>query len=201
MARKILESFPRVRQNCARQKGADEIAFQWARNAVKFCPLLKETYPQEIIMARRAFLTRMAQLAALPFLTVAGSLQAQAGHKQLKILMKSAWGSDDPTKAAFPFSHGLALADAGHEVQIYLLGEAVVLMRKVVADSVTPVGWPPVGDFLNKLAAKHVQIYACGACSKARGVTESDLANYGAKFGNPPIFVSLIEWADHIITE
>ena len=33
-------------------------------------------------------------------------------------MMKSAWGSDDPTKAAFPFSHGLALAEAGHEVQI-----------------------------------------------------------------------------------
>ena len=152
-------------------------------------------------MARRAFLTRMAQLAALPFLTAAGFAQAQPGHKKLKILMKSAWGSDDPTKAAFPFSHGLALTEAGHEVQIYLLGEAVVLMRKVVADAVTPVGWPAVGEFLNKLTAKHVQIYACGACSRARGVTESDLTNYGAKFGNPPIFVSLIEWADHIITE
>ena len=115
--------------------------------------------------------------------------------------MKSAWGSDDPTKAAFPFSHGLALAEAGHQVQIYLLGEAVVLMRKVVADAVTPVGWPAVGEFLNKLKAKGVTIYACGACSKARGVTDVDLANYGAKFGSPPVFVSLIEWADHIITE
>ena len=115
--------------------------------------------------------------------------------------MKSAWGSDDPTKAAFPFSHALALAEAGHEVQIYLLGEAVVLMRKVVADAVTPVGWPTVGDFLNKLATKHVQIYACGACSRARGVSETDLASYGAKFGSPPVFVSLVEWADHVITE
>jgi predicted peroxiredoxin len=152
-------------------------------------------------MARRAFLSRMAQLAALPFLMAAGNLQAEAGHRQLKILMKSAWGSDDPTKAAFPFSHGLALAEAGHDVQIYLLGEAVVLMRKVVADAVTPVGWPPVGEVLTKLVARHVQIYACGACSRARGVTEADLANYGAKFGSPPVFVSLIEWADHIITE
>jgi len=152
-------------------------------------------------MARRAFLTRMAQLAALPFLTAASALQGQS-KKQLKILMKSAWGSDDPTKAAFPFSHGLALAEAGHEVQIYLLGEAVVLMRKVVADAVMPVGWPAVGEFLTKLKAKGaVQIYACGACSRARGVTDSDLATYGAKFGSPPIFVSLIEWADHIITE
>jgi predicted peroxiredoxin len=152
-------------------------------------------------MARRAFLTRMAQLAGLPFVLATASLQAQSPRKQLKILMKSAWGSDDPTKAAFPFSHGLALAEAGHDIQIYLLGEAVVLMRKVVADAVTPVGWPPIGEALSKLAARHVQIYACGACSRARGVTEADLANYGAKFGSPPVFVSLIEWADHIITE
>jgi sulfur relay (sulfurtransferase) complex TusBCD TusD component (DsrE family) len=128
-------------------------------------------------MARRAFLTRLAQIAALPFFAATGSLQGQASRK-LKILMKSAWGSDDPTKAAFPFSHALALADA-----------------------VTPVGWPTVGEFLNKLSAKRVQIYACGACSRARAVTESDLANYGAKFGSPPIFVSLVEWADHVITE
>lgn len=94
-------------------------------------------------MARRLFLSRLLQLAALPVIVANGSVQGQSTHKSLKILMKSAWGSDDPTKAAFPFSHGLALAEAGHEVQIYLLGEAVVLMRKTVANAVTPVGWPP----------------------------------------------------------
>jgi len=152
-------------------------------------------------MARREFLTRLAQIAALPFVAAAAPLAAETPRKSLKIMMKSAWGSDDPTKAAFPFSHGLALTEAGHEVQIFLLGEAVVLMRKTVANAVTPVGWPPIGETLDKLAAKHVQIYACGACSRARGVTEGDLSNYGAKFGNPTIFVSLVEWADHVITE
>ena len=149
-------------------------------------------------MIRRSFLKH---LAALPLFATATSPAIGTSAGKLKIMIKSAWGSDDPTKAAFPFSHGLALAEAGHEVQIYLLGEAVVLMRKVVADAVTPVGWPAVGDFLNKLKTKGVTIYACGACSRARGVTDADLANYGAKFGSPPIFVSLIEWADHIITE
>jgi predicted peroxiredoxin len=148
-------------------------------------------------MARRQFLAR---LAALPFLA-AGTLQAQLTHKSLKIMMKSAWGSDDPAKAAFPFLHGLALAEAGHEVQIFLLGEAVSLMRKSLGTSVTPVGWPPLGETLDKVAARHIPIYACGACSRARGVTEADLNNYGAKFGNPTIFVSLVEWADRIITE
>jgi predicted peroxiredoxin len=151
--------------------------------------------------ARRFFLSRLARL---PFFAMAAAdgVQAQGqAHKPLKIMMKSAWGSDDPTKAAFPFSHGLALAEAGHEVQIFLLGEAVVLMRKVVAEAVTPVGWPKVAETLDKLAARHIPIYACGACSRARGVTEADLSNYGAKYGSPTIFVSLVEWADKVITE
>ena len=152
-------------------------------------------------MGRRLFLTRLAKLAALPLVVTSGSLEGQPSHRSLKIVMKSAWGSDDPTKAAFPFLHGLALAEAGHQVQIFLLGEAVALMRKTLANSVVPVGWPPVGVTLDKLAAKHIQIYACGTCSRARGVTETDLNNYGAKYGNPTIFVSLIEWADHIVTE
>src|SRR6202046_4243784 len=152
-------------------------------------------------MGRRLFLARLAQLAALPLVVASGSLEGQSSHRSLKIVMKSAWGSDDPTKAAFPFLHGLALAEAGHQVQIFLLGEAVALMRKTLANSVTPVGWPPVGETLDKLAAKHIQIYACGTCSRARGVTEADLNNYGAKFGNPTVFVSLVEWADRVITE
>ena len=81
-------------------------------------------------MIRRLFLSRFAQLAALPFALTGSSLEGQAAHKPLKIVMKSAWGSDDPTKAAFPFLHGLALTEAGHEVQIFLLGEAVGLMRR-----------------------------------------------------------------------
>jgi predicted peroxiredoxin len=148
-------------------------------------------------MARRKFL---AQLAALPFL--GGTVVAQtATKKPLRIVMKSAWGSDDPTKAAFPFLHGDALAEAGHEVRIFLLGEAVSLMRASVAESVVPVGWPPLAEVLKKVVARKIPIYACGACSRARGVTEADLAKYSAKFGNPTIFVSLVEWADRIITE
>ena len=101
--------------------------------------------------------------------------------------MKSAWGSDDPTKAVFPFLHGNALSEAGHEVQIFLLGEAVSLMRKSVANTVVPVGWPPLSKVLNKIVTKRIPIYACGACSRAKGVTEADLAECGAKFGNPKI--------------
>jgi sulfur relay (sulfurtransferase) complex TusBCD TusD component (DsrE family) len=50
-------------------------------------------------------------------------------------------------------------------------------------------------------AANKIQIYACGACSRARGVTEAHLTQWGARFGNPMIFISVVEWADRIITE
>jgi len=33
------------------------------------------------------------------------------------------------------------------------------------------------------------------------GVSETDLIQWGAKFGNPAVFVSLVEWTDRIIVE
>ena len=119
----------------------------------------------------------------------------------MKIFIKSAWGSDDPTKASFPFLHGTALAEAGHEVQIFLLGEGVNLMRDSTLNAITPVGWPPLKEIMPKVLANKIQIYACGACCKARGIVATDLDTKNAKFGNPQIFVGLTEWCDKIITE
>ena len=99
------------------------------------------------------------------------------------------------------FAHSLALADAGHEVQIFLTADATYLMRKVTADAVTAIGWGPLGELRDKIVAKHIQVFSCGACSRARGVTEADLATWGAKFGNPTIFVSLVEWCDRVMSE
>src|SRR5438132_9076993 len=111
-------------------------------------------------MARRSFLSH---LVTLPFVGIAAWSQ-QATRTPLKIMMKSAWGSDDPTKAAFPLLHGLARSEAGHSVQIFLLGEAVSVMRKPVATAIVPVGWPPLAETLTKVVARRVPIYACGTC-------------------------------------
>jgi predicted peroxiredoxin len=75
-------------------------------------------------------------------------------------MMKSAWGSDDPTRAAFVFAHGLALAEAGHEVQIFLTGEATYLMRKSTSDAIMPIGWPPLSETREKILAKHIPVFS-----------------------------------------
>jgi len=77
----------------------------------------------------------------------------------MRLLIKSAWGSDDPTKASFPFLHANAFAEAGHEVQIFLLGEAVSLMRTSLAAAIVPVGWPPLADTLYKTIALGVPVH------------------------------------------
>ena len=77
----------------------------------------------------------------------------------MKVLVKSAWGSDDPTKAAFPFLHANALAEAGHQAQIFLLGEAVSLLRDPVAAAVVPVGWPPLAEILPATIALGIPLH------------------------------------------
>jgi predicted peroxiredoxin len=108
-------------------------------------------------MARRTFL---AQLAGLPFLAWTTKAQESKPSKPLKIMMKSAWGPDDPTRAAFPFAHGLALAEAGHQVQIFLLAEATSLLRKSMVNAILPVGWPPLSETLQKVVAKQIPIFS-----------------------------------------
>ena len=77
----------------------------------------------------------------------------------MKVLVKSAWGSDDPTKAAFAFLHANALAEAGHTAQVFLLGEAVSLMRGPVAAAVVPVGWPPLAETLARTVELRIPIH------------------------------------------
>jgi predicted peroxiredoxin len=75
------------------------------------------------------------------------------------VLFKSAWGSDDPTKAAFAFLHANAFAEAGHQSQIFLLGEAVSLMRSTLAEAIVPVGWPPLAETFEKTIALGIKIH------------------------------------------
>ena len=153
-------------------------------------------------MIRRRLLSSLSQAFGLGLLA-SNSAEAQppGSSKSLKILMRSSWGSDDTTRASFPFAHALALSEAGHEVRIFLTGEATCLMRKATVAAIFPMGWPSLEELREKVVAKHIPVFACGSCSRARGVTEADLETWGAKFGNPAMFVSLIEWAERIVTE
>lgn len=112
-------------------------------------------------MIRRHALSRLVQVLGFGLLLPgSGASQATTGRKTLKILMRSSWGSDDPTRASFPFAHALALSDAGHEVQIFLTGEATYLMRKSTTAAIFAVGWPPLTEMRDKVVAKHIPVFS-----------------------------------------
>lgn len=106
-------------------------------------------------MARRKFLS---QLLGLPFLALGA--KAQESKKVLKILMRSSWGTDDPTRASFVFAHALALSDAGHDLQIFLTADATYLMRKATSDAIIPIGWPPLSELREEIIAKHIPVFS-----------------------------------------
>ena len=115
--------------------------------------------------SRRAFLKKSGQMAgalaasAAAVDALAQSPQAMPAKKQ-KFLMRSSWGTDDPTRASFVFDHALALAEAGHDVQIFLTADATYLMRKATVDAVKPIGWPPLSETMDKIVAKHIPVFS-----------------------------------------
>lgn len=118
--------------------------------------------------SRRNFLERSTQLAAGALATrvIAAprgegqTQQPDVPKKKLRVLMRSSWGTDEPTRASFVFSHALALADAGHDVQIFLTHDATYLMREATADAVNPIGWPPLSETRAKVVAKRIPIFS-----------------------------------------
>ncbi len=76
-----------------------------------------------------------------------------------KILYMGTNGSENPTKSVFPFILANGAVEAGHTAEISLFGDAVVLMKDVVANSVVPMGWPPLKDIMATTVRNKVPIY------------------------------------------
>lgn len=112
--------------------------------------------------SRRAFLKKSGHLSAAAIVGSATDLVAATRVEvpgMQKFLLIGLVGSENPTRANFPFVWAAALQEAGNEVRLELAGDAVVLMRSSVSNSVTPVGWPPFKDALAKVIALKIPIY------------------------------------------
>jgi predicted peroxiredoxin len=75
-----------------------------------------------------------------------------------KLLYIGTAGTDDPTRATFPFLMAKGALDAGHEAGIILMGEAAPLIKDSIAAQVHGVGIPPLTQLVEFLASKDVRI-------------------------------------------
>ena len=76
-----------------------------------------------------------------------------------RILIISTHGSEDPTRAGLAFLLAKGSIEAGHHPEVILAGDASVLARKAVSDSVLPVGMPPLKDLIQSALENNVPIY------------------------------------------
>lgn len=75
-----------------------------------------------------------------------------------KILYIGTHGSDDATKATFPFLMAKGAIEAGHEAGIILMGEAALLIKDQIAAQIQGYGTPPLRELFDFLNARDVRI-------------------------------------------
>lgn len=76
-----------------------------------------------------------------------------------KLLFHGFAGSENPTKACFPFLQALANKERGDDVEIALAGDAVVLMKDEIINSVVPVGWPALRETFARVREAGIPIH------------------------------------------
>ena len=92
-----------------------------------------------------------------------------------RFMAQSTHGRDDPERATLPFIVANIAASADQEAIVLLTIEGVWLATKGYADEVHHPGMPPLAEVIASILAQGGQIWACGACTKPRGIGEDDL--------------------------
>ena len=75
------------------------------------------------------------------------------------LVYSSTTGSEDPTRATLPYIMANGAVEAGHTAEVFITGDAVVLMKDAVANAVVPVGWPPFREIFQKAVDGGVTTY------------------------------------------
>ena len=96
------------------------------------------------------------------------------------LLIHCTYGKDDPERAILPFIVGNVAVTADQQATIFLTIEGVRLATKGYAQQVNKEGFTPLKEIMDSFLANGGKIWACGACTKPRGITEADLIE-GAK--------------------
>lgn len=89
-------------------------------------------------------------------------------------------GREDPERATLPFIVGNVAASAGRPAIVLLTIEGVWLATKGYAEDIHEEGFQPLGEVMDSFVANGGRIWACGACTKPRGITDEQLID-GAK--------------------
>ncbi len=113
-----------------------------------------------------------------------------------KLLINITHGPEHPTRAALGFLVGKAAVEEGHEVALFLAGDAVQLLREPVLDALVGLGTGSLRESYDVLRARGARFYVSGMSSKARGFEPDGKAEAAM----PAKLVELTLDADKVLT-
>ena len=68
-------------------------------------------------------------------------------------------GPDDPTRATFPFHFANGALEAGFTTQVFLAGDAALLMNAGIAGAIQGVAVPKLIELMQKVVAGGAEVY------------------------------------------
>lgn len=84
-------------------------------------------------------------------------------------------GVEDAERATLPFIVANVAATADQHSTVFLTAEAVRIATRGYADTVRAPGMKPLAEVLHSYLQSGGTVWACGACTGPRGITEADL--------------------------
>lgn len=88
----------------------------------------------------------------------------------MKFIIAVTSGTDDPTRATLGMIAAKVAKDQGHDVTIWLQGEAVNIANAQVYDKIVGHNMPPMKAIVEALVGAGVPFWVCEACGKGRNV-------------------------------
>jgi predicted peroxiredoxin len=109
----------------------------------------------------------------------------------MKILIHLTQGAENPTVAALAFLMSRTALEEKHQVNLFLAGDAVSLMRDAILDNVSGIGTGKLREHYDEAVKGGVRVYLSGMSSKARGMTEADVLGKPIEFAPPSMLLRL----------
>jgi uncharacterized protein len=114
----------------------------------------------------------------------------------MRLLVHIATGPENPTRLALGLLVARTALDEGHQVDVFVAGDGVHVLRAETRDAVQGIGTGSAAEHWQALRDGGARLYASGMSSKARGVGAED----GAEMAPPAVLVRLIAEADRVVS-
>lgn len=117
-----------------------------------------------------------------------------------RLLVHLATGPENPTRAALALLVARTALEAGHEVDLFIAGDGVSVLRPETLDAGNGIGTGHLREHVDALVAGGASFYASGMSSKARGLSPEALSGLPVSMAPPAKLVELTFAADRVLS-